>query len=101
MDGRQRYFNFTKLKLKDLDSLPIVELTPPTPYRPREYAASCAFATIEQNQGIKVKTHSKPMEIDDPKAEMDNCGETIIPRTRDIWKRCCYLWNAMNHNWTG
>ena len=99
-DGRQCYFNFTKVKTKDCDSLPIVELTPPTPYRPREYAASRAFATIEQNQGIKVKTDSKPMEIDDPKVEMDNCGEIIMPRTRDIWKRRRYLWDAMNHNWT-
>jgi hypothetical protein len=23
-----------------------------------------------------------------------------MPRARDIWKRRCYLWDAMNHNWT-
>jgi hypothetical protein len=91
---------FTNVKLKDCDSLPVVGLTPPAPNRPREYAASHAFATIEQNQGRKVKADSKPMEIDDPKVEMDNCGEISMPSARDIWKRRRYLWDDMNHNWT-
>ena len=98
-DGKQCYFHFTHVKGKDLKSLPVVQLTPPTPYRPSEYAATRAFATIEQNQGMKIKNVDHSMGTDDAKVRMDNYGELIMPHTSAIWKRRRYLWDAIDHNW--
>jgi len=98
-DGKQCYFSFAKVKSKDLKTLPVVTLTPPDTYRPRDYAATSAFATIEQNLSAGVKINNQPTEPDDAGLRMDDLGEVVSVKPRDLWKRRRYLWDATDYHW--